>query len=95
MTESAIQAAILKWLKKNGFWVFKTISCNRSGIMDIIGCTPQGLFFGIEVKTKVGVASKLQLWNIEEVKERKGIAFIARDLQTVKDALLCYVLEQS
>ncbi|NRA77900.1 MAG: VRR-NUC domain-containing protein [Pseudoalteromonas sp.] len=88
MTESAIQSKILAWLKANGFWIFKTISCNRSGIMDIVGCTPRGRFLGIEVKTKIGRVSPLQEWNIEEVHARNGIAFVARDLDTVKQMLV-------
>ena len=87
MNEQAIQKKILDWLKANGYWVFKTITCNRSGIMDIIGCTPWGQFFGIEVKAGYNKTSKLQDYNIAEVLARGGIAFVAYDLETVKDHL--------
>ena len=87
MSESKLQAKILKWLKDNGFWVFKTITCNRSGIMDIVGCTPTGQFLGIEVKFGNNKASKLQSWNIMEVVRRDGIAFIAWNLDDVTKRL--------
>ena len=85
--ESKLQAKILAWLKANGYWVFKPIVCNRNGIMDIICCSPKGNFVGIEVKSKNGVLSRLQEWNIQEVTKLGGIAFEARDLQTVIDKL--------
>ena len=87
MSESKIQAKILKWLKTNGFWVFKTILCNRNGIPDIIGCTPKGRFFAIEVKYGANKASKLQAWNISEIQQHGGIAILAYDLPTVVTAL--------
>lgn len=83
MSESKLQAKILKWLKLNGFWVFKTIICNRNGIPDIVGCTPKGRFFAIEVKYGSNKPSKLQAWNVEEIQKRGGIAFVAWDLETV------------
>lgn len=85
--EAKIQSKILAWLKANGYWVFKTIVCNRNGIMDIICCSPTGQFVGIEVKSRTGQPTKLQSWNIQEVLNRGGIAFIARDLETVKRKL--------
>lgn len=55
--------------------------------MDIVGCTPKGRFLGIEVKFGTNKASKLQSWNILEVKKRGGIAFIAYTLDEVKKEL--------
>lgn len=88
MSESKLQAKILKWLKANNFWVFKTILCNRNGIMDVIACSPKGRFVGIEVKWGAGKPSKLQEYNINEVEKRNGIAFIAWDLETVISTLV-------
>jgi Holliday junction resolvase len=87
VSESKLQSKILAWLKANKFWVFKTILCNRNGIPDIVGCTPQGNFFAIEVKFGSGKPSKLQEWNIQEIKKAGGIAFLAWDLETVKTTL--------
>lgn len=90
MKEQAIQKKILDWLKAEGYWVFKTITCNRNGIMDIIACAPGGRFVGIEVKRPDGVVSKLQDWNIRQVKQTGGIAFVAYSLEEVKEKLSCY-----
>ena len=87
MSESKVQSKILKWLKTNKFWVFKTILCNRNGIPDIVGCTPKGNFFAIEVKFGSNKPSKLQQWNIEEIQKVGGIAFAAWDLETVQTIL--------
>ena len=81
--EGIVQGKILDWLKANNFWCFKTIVCSTNGIMDIIACSPKGNFVGIEVKYGIGVPSELQKQNIEEVKRRGGIAFVAWDLETV------------
>mgnify|MGYP003630326766 CR=1 FL=1 len=83
MSESKVQANILKWLKAEGHWVFKTVVCNRSGIPDVVGCTTWGQFFAIEVKFGYNKASKLQDWNISEIKKVRGIAFVAYNLETV------------
>lgn len=83
MSEQKVQAKILKWLKANNHYNFKTVVCNRSGIPDIIGCTSWGQFFAIEVKFGRNKASKLQDWNIGEIQKRQGLAFVAYDLETV------------
>lgn len=83
MSEAKLQTKILKYLKLEGYWVIKTILCNRNGIMDIIACSPRGRFVGIEVKWGNGKPSKLQEYNIAEVTKRNGVAFIAWDLETV------------
>ena len=87
MSESKVQKKILDWLKANNYWVFKTITCNRSGIMDIVGCTPTGQFIGVEVKYGDNKCSKLQSWNILEVAKRGGIAFAAWSLDDVRSKL--------
>jgi len=87
VSESKVQSKILKWLKANKFWVFKTILCNRNGIPDIVGCTPKGRFFAIEVKYGANKPSKLQEWNIAEIQKVGGIAFVAWDLETVQTTL--------
>jgi len=87
MSEQKVQAKILKWLKDEGHYVFKTIVCNRSGIPDIVGCTHWGRFFAIEVKYGANKPTKLQEWNVLEIRKRGGIALVAYDLDSVKTAL--------
>lgn len=85
MKEQDLQAKIIKFLKSNGFDVFKTIRCNRNGIADIIACAPDGKFWAIEVKVGSNKPSALQTYYIEEVCKRGGIGFVTWDLQTVID----------
>lgn len=87
MSESKVQKKILDWLKANDCWVFKTVVCNRSGIPDVIGCTPKGRLFGIEVKYGSNKASKLQEYNLREIAKRGGIAVLAYNLETVQEAI--------
>ena len=87
MSEQKLQAKIIKWLQSQGHYVFKTIVCNRNGIPDIIGCTTSGRFFAIEVKYGANKASKLQDWNIKEIKQRGGIALVAYSLEEVKQSI--------
>lgn len=87
MSEQKEQAKILKWLKQQGYWVFKTITCNRAGIMDIVACSTKGQFVGIEVKFGSNTATELQKYNIQEVTKRGGIAFVAYSLDDVKEKL--------
>lgn len=87
MSEQKLQTKILKWLKAEGCWVFKTVVCNRSGIPDIIGCTTKGRLFAIEVKFGSNKASELQNYNLREVAKCGGIAVLAYNLETVQEAI--------
>lgn len=83
MSEQKLQKKMINWLQANNFYVFKVVAGNRKGILDINGCTPTGRFFAVEVKYGANKASELQLYNIEEIQKRNGIAFVAWDLETV------------
>lgn len=87
MKEQGIQSAIIKELTKQGYFTFKTIRCNKSGIPDIIACSPKGEFVGIEVKTPTGVVSKIQDYQIRKINENNGIAFIARSVEDIRNVL--------
>ena len=60
MKESKIQKKIMMHLEANGFDVIDVITASKSGIADILACSPQGYFWAIEVKTTIGRASALQ-----------------------------------
>lgn len=84
MSEQKLQSKVLKWLKDNGYYSVKVVLATKNGVPDIIGCTPEGKFFAIELKVGYNKASKLQEWNIKEIKQRGGIAFVAYSLDEVK-----------
>jgi Holliday junction resolvase len=85
MTEQQIQSAILRYLAKLGWYVIKTITTNRAGVPDIIACTTQGIFVGIEVKTAKGVVSELQKAHIQKIKDTGGYAGVFRSVQDLKE----------
>lgn len=83
MSEQKTQKKIIDWLSSKGFYVVKTITCNRKGVPDILACAPNGQFVAIEVKYGSNKASKLQDYNIDLINKNGGLAFIAYDLATV------------
>lgn len=88
MSESKVQAKILRYIENElGYYVRKVIVANKKGTLDIFGCTNEGEFFAIEVKYGNNTQSALQQYNIDEIKKRKGIAFIAYSLEDVKEQL--------
>lgn len=87
MSEQKIQTKILDWLHDNGFYAIKVVVASRSGTSDIVACSPRGRFVAIEVKKPGGMVSKLQTHNLEEIRLRKGIAFVAYDVDDVKQNL--------
>lgn len=100
-TEKDIQRAIIDYLRLKRFIVFKhnstqfgvrngeafALKSGDRGISDIICCSLEGRFVAIECKTKKGVPTEEQLAFLKAVILNKGIAFIARSLDDVVDAL--------
>jgi Holliday junction resolvase len=88
MREQTIQRNITKFLEKNGAYVVKVISASKAGVPDILGCY-LGSFFAIEVKTpdtKTNV-SKLQNYNLEQVKKAGGYSIVAWEISQVNELL--------
>lgn len=88
MTESKVQASILKYLKSVNAYCVKVQMANRSGIPDIIACY-KGKFIGIEVKTETTQrnTSKLQEANLKMIVESEGIAIVAWEISQVKEII--------
>lgn len=87
-SEAEITRAIRFLLKSQGVWHFKLHQGLGStpGIPDIVGIW-QGKPLFIEVKTRKGKLSEVQKAKINEIKRAGGIAFVARNLDDVIDAL--------
>lgn len=85
MKESKTQKKVLDHLKSKGCYCVKIVVANRSGVPDILACTPTGKFLGIEVKSKIGKASKLQEVNLKKIKESNGIAILFREGDNLED----------
>lgn len=83
MLESKIQTKILDYLRKNNHYAIKVQSASRAGVPDIVACV-NGYFVGIEVKNEKGVATLLQLLNLDAIKKSKGWTVIARSVDDVE-----------
>ena len=92
--EQTIQRSITKYLEKQGAWVTKVITANKSGVPDVLACLPieitadmvgqrLGVFVGCEVKMPKGVVSPVQEYNIKKIRDAGGIAFVARSVEDV------------
>ena len=87
MSEKAVQTKIIKYLKGKSYYVFKTILCSTNGVPDVIACGPEGKFVAVEVKFGKNKPSKLQEYNLEQIRKNKGIAIVAYSLEDVSTIL--------
>ena len=80
-SEAAITKAIIKYCRSQGHWVYKTWGSGyaRAGVPDILLCV-DGKFVAFEVKNEAGKASKLQEFEIRNIKKGGGVAAVVRNL---------------
>lgn len=80
MKESAFQKKVIEFLKTQNVWFIKYWAgahYTRQGVPDILACI-DGKFHGIELKTDTGTPTKLQLYNLQRIRESGGEAYILR-----------------
>lgn len=77
MTEKQFENKVKAFLKRHGAWVLKTWSngVQREGVPDLLVCH-KGWFIAIELKAETGHPTKLQEWNIEQIKKAGGCAIV-------------------
>jgi len=87
-SERSITKAIQKYLKSIGVWEYKVLGTaySRSGIPDLL-CCYRGFFIGFEVKVPGGKPSKLQEYEIEQIRKSGGSAGIVYSIDDVKKAI--------
>jgi Holliday junction resolvase len=89
MTEQAIQKKIITMLEKDyNAYVVKVQVASKSGVPDLLCCV-NGHFIGIEVKrpsSKTNV-SRLQEYNLHQIRQAKGLAIVAWSTQQVEELL--------
>ncbi len=76
MREQQFQKKIIKSLEALGCYTIKVITASRSGVPDIIFCTPAGKFGAIEVKTTTAL-TEVQKYNIERITAVGGFVRVA------------------
>ena len=77
--EKQFENKIKEYLKSKNIWHVKYFanSFTPVGIPDILACV-NGRFLGIEVKAEDGKVSPLQEYNINKIRECKGLAFVVK-----------------
>ena len=88
-SEQTVQKQIIKYLESYGYYVVKVVVANKRGVPDIIACSPQGKFIGIEVKApgKLAGLTKLQKFRLGQINETGGLGIVADSLEMVKIGL--------
>lgn len=87
MSEAKVQNKIIKYLEKNGYIVTKVGIANKRAVLDLIVCTPEGLYAEIEVKYGNNKPSPLQQLRIKEIKNNNAMAGAAWSLEDALEIL--------
>jgi len=67
--EAKVEAYLIKKIKELGGDCYKIVSPGRNGMPDRICCLPKGVTIWVEVKTEIGVVSKIQVACINRLRE--------------------------
>ena len=90
MTEKQFENQVKAFLKNEKCWFVKTWSngIQRRGIPDLLVCC-NGYFLGVELKAEKGKPSALQVWNLDKIRESKGMGMILYpdDFETFKELI--------
>ena len=82
MTEKNFENRVKAFLKSEGCWFVKYWGGSvftKAGMPDLIICC-NGYFIAVELKSDAGKPTKLQLHQIEQIKQSGGIAFVLHPL---------------
>ena len=88
--EQDIQKDIIDFLEKNGLLAIKHNNIGiyaRAGVPDILACSNQGKFIGIEVKRPGEKPKPIQIAFIDAINKLNGVAFYATSVEEVKKNL--------
>ena len=77
--EQQIQSKIIKKMEDKGYYVIKLSKTSKNGIPDLLCLKKDEAPFFIEVKTKTGVISPLQLYRQKELRELGFKSIIVND----------------
>lgn len=84
MKESDFQKKVITYLKQNDIWFIKYWGggvFTKEGVPDILACI-DGILHGIELKTDVGIESKLQAYHLNAINHNRGEGYILRPTKT-------------
>ena len=75
LKEQGLQSKIIDHLQAEGFIAINIMVTSKSGISDVIACSPTGRFWSIEVKDKDEKPSTLQYDKLEQFGRRNAVSF--------------------
>lgn len=86
--ESAIHGRIKRWLKENGWVVWKNhgSAYSEAGLPDLMAVR-DGVFLALEVKGPKGRTTKVQEKWLREIHEAGGVAAVVRCVDDVKEVI--------
>jgi len=91
ISEATLQSDILTYLGLLGIPAWSTHSSRNHpetpGMADVIGVLPGGRFLAIECKAQDGRTTEAQVAWLRDVHKAGGLAFVARDLDTVQNLI--------
>ena len=70
MLEKEIERRMFEMARQRGGLAYKFISPGNPGVPDRIVITPAGIIWFVELKTEVGRLTKIQKWQMNELKKR-------------------------
>lgn len=83
MKESAIEARLVREVKKRGGLCYKFTSPGNPGVPDRIVIFPGGTTVYVELKTEIGRLAKIQKWQIEELRRRGAVVRVLKGMDQV------------
>lgn len=89
--EQDIQKNIIDFLEKKGFLAIKHNNIGiyaRAGVPDILACSNQGRFIGIEVKRPGEKPKPIQQAFLDAINQLNGVAFSAVSAEEVQRELI-------
>ena len=87
--ESDFQKDVIKFLKEQDIWFYRTQMGQQSGLPDIIACV-NGMFVGLELKREDG-KGRLTLQQakvLEDINDSGGAAFEVSSMKEVENIIL-------
>lgn len=87
MKESAIEARLVREVKKRGGLCYKFTSPGNPGVPDRIVILPGGTTIYVELKTEIGRLAKIQKWQIEELRKRGADVRVLKGMDQVMNFL--------
>ena len=83
MKESAIEARLVREVKKRGGLCYKFTSPGNPGVPDRIVILPGGTTVYVELITEIGRLAKIQKWQIEELRKRGADVRVLKGMDQV------------